>query len=527
MEIIGTELEEKERKSRSTMILISIALAVLFIISIVLFFTIKYLKEKQFKLIVNDQVVSSSSYSDDLFIFQGEKAYISLKDIDKIIGYKFYNGGYKQYTEDINKCYLECDNEVTTFERDSDKIYKTPVNDLDYTYYTLKEPIKRMNGKLYIESSDLAVSCNLQIYYSMEKNRIQIHTLPYLVSYYTRAYSNSAVETNFNNQKALLYGLMVVQSIDKTEKNSNGKVLKYGVNNLQNEEIIGMKYTAMEFIEGTEEFIVTTDENKVGLITSDGDTRVSPQYDALKQIDKDLNLYLATNNSKNGVIERNGKILIYPEYDQIGVDLAKYSNNDIKNKYILFNNAIPVQRDKMWGLYDKEGKQILPLEYTDIGCSIRTSEGKSVNSVLAIPSIEGIVLSKELEENEKRVTRYGVFSATGKELVPVRLENIYSVTTDGQEIYTMVFNGGQTYDLIEYVRRVFNYESEKTNTVDENTVDANETENDQNGNEMTSDVQNNTSVDQDTQTNANVVSNNAEGQQTQDAQNYQQQNGNQ
>ena len=139
----------------------------------------------------------------------------------------------------------------------------------------------------------------------------------------------------------------------------------------------------------------------------------------------------------------------------------------------------------------------------------------------------GVVLSKELEENEKRVTRYGVFSATGKELVPVRLENIYSVTTDGQEIYTMVFNGGQTYDLIEYVRRVFNYESEKTNTVDENTVDANETENDQNGNEMTSDVQNNTSVDQDTQTNANVVSNNAEGQQTQDAQNYQQQNGNQ
>ena len=55
---------------------------------------------------------------------------------------------------------------------------------------------------------------------------------------------------------------------------------------MSNEEIIGKKYTKIEFVESTKEFIVTTEENKVGIITADGRTKVNPQYDALKQIDK-------------------------------------------------------------------------------------------------------------------------------------------------------------------------------------------------------------------------------------------------
>ena len=316
---------------------------------------------------------------------------------------------------------------------------------------------------MYVNSNDLGVICNLQISYNNEKNRVNINTLPYIVNYYTVQYSNSSL-SNFNNQKALLYGLMIVQSVDNTDKNQDAKEIRYGVNNLKNEEIVGLKYTDIEFIEGSQEFIVTTPESKVGLITKDGDTRVSPQYDALKQIDKDRNLYLATNNKKSGVIERNGKILMYLEYDQIGVDTTQFPSNDIKNKYILFNNAIPVMRDKKWGLYSIDGKEILPVEYESIGCISRTSSDRSLNNILVIPEIEGIVIGKEYEiENNNKAIYYGVVSSTGKTLIPTGLETIYSVITSGQETYTMVYMGN-SMDLIEYIKETGILEKENNPT---------------------------------------------------------------
>lgn len=498
MEIVGTNEYEDKRKSKKLMIMITAAIVVLLIISIILFLVIYYLKSKQFKFVVDGKNVSS--YSNDLFIFEDEDIYVSLKDIASIIGYKHYNGGYKQYTEDSNKCYLECSNEIVTFERDSKKIYKTPVDDLDYTYYSLDESITRKNGKLYINSNDLGLACNLQIGFNKESNKVTINTLPYIANWYTTNYSNASVESNFNNQKALLYGLMVVQSVDNKEKDIELKDVKYGIHNLQNEEIVGMKYTNIEFIEGTEEFLVTTTEKKVGLITSDGTTRVTPQYDALKQIDKDKNLYLATNNNKSGIIEKNGKILIYLEFDQIGVDTTQFTTNDIKNKYILYNNAIPVMRDKKWGLYNVDGKQILPLEYDSMGCITRTSSDSSVNNILVIPEIEGIVVGKNFEvEKSKFVMYYGVVSSTGKELIPTWMETIYSVITSGQEKYTMV-NMGNSMDIIDYIRdnnildkNVENNLNENTNTIN-NQIDNNEIDNNvvNNTNEVSNNITNST-----------------------------------
>lgn len=452
MEIIGTNMEQKQQKNKKLMIAISIILVVLLLACVGIGIAIFYLKETQFKFFVDG--VSTSMGTEDLFQFDGDNVYVSLKDISSIVGYKYYNGGYKQYTEDASKCYLESTNEVCTFEKDSSKIYKTVPEELDYTYYTIDEPIKRINGKLYISSKGLETACNLQFYYSQEKNQIIIYTLPYLASYYTQAYSNSAVTSNFNNQKALLYGLLVVQNVDNTDTSmSSRNDVRYGINNLNNEEIVGMKYKNIEFIEGTEEFIVTTTENKVGIITSEGNTRIAPQYDALKQIDKDLNLYLATSNKKQGVIERNGKILIYLEYDQIGIDTTKFTTNDIKNKYILFDNAIPVMQNNKWGLYDIKGNMILPLEYNGLGCISGTSASKNFNNILIIPDVEGIVVSKgyPIENTKQETTLYGIVNSQGKTLVEPYLETVYSVISSGVEEYTMT-NNGNSYNVVEYIK---------------------------------------------------------------------------
>lgn len=448
MEIIGTDKQEKQRKSKKAMIIIIVILILLLIISIGLFVAISYLKSQEFKFYLNGKVMPNSVATSDIFVYEQDNVYVSLRDIAEIIDYKYYNGGYKQYTEDTNKCYLQGKNEIVTFEKDSKMIYKTPTGEVDYTYFNLDEPIKKINGKLYITSTGINIACNLQMAHNKDANNITIYTLPYLVNYYNTRYKNASLESSFNNQKALLYGLLVVQNIDNTEKPSNNE-LRYGIHNLSNEEIVGTKYTSIEFVEGSQEFIVATEEKKVGIITSEGETKVNPQYDALKQIDKDRNLYLATTNGKNGVIERNGKILIYLEYEQIGIDASAFPTNDIKNRYILFNNAIPVKQNGRWGLYNIKGELILPIEFISLGCISKTSSDKTLNNILIIPEIEGIVVCRQYEIESRKLEYYGIYNSKGKEIAPATLEAVYSVVVSGREEYTMIHNG-KAYDVIEY-----------------------------------------------------------------------------
>lgn len=477
MDIIGTNMEEKQRKSKKAMAIITALIIFLLIVSIALFVSIYYLKEAQFKFNIDGKAISTKKMNTDLFLYEGDNIYISLLDVAELIGYKYYNGGYKQYTEDKNQCYLEGTNEVVTLKNNETKIYKTPIDELDYTYFTIDEPIKKMaNGKLYISSKGLNLACNLQFVYNKEENRVTIYTLPYLTNLYVSNYKDAAIADNFNNQKALLYGLLVVQNVDNTERTSSNNNIRYGIHNLQDKEIVGMKYTDIEFNEGSEEFIVKTEENKVGIITSEGDTKVSPQYDSLKQIDKDLNLYMATSNNKKGVIEKNGKILIYLEYDEIGIDNTQFPTNDIKNKYILFNNAIPVKQNGLWGMFNIKGEKILPVEYYTLGCiSGSGSSNRNANNILIIPDVKGIVVCKQYEiENSKR-QYYGVVNSKGQEMVPLRLESVYSIISNGQEQYTMIV-GGESYDLIQYMEQWVNpdlwryneneYKDENNTTVD-------------------------------------------------------------
>lgn len=447
MEILGTNQRQEDLKTKKIMKIIIIAIVLLLITSMALLGVIYYLKSQQFRFEIDQNAVSQ--YSEDLFIFENDKVYVSLKDISNLIGYKYYNGGYKQYSEELTSCYLESSNEVCTFENDSNIIYKTPSDIDDYSVFTIKEPIKTINNKLYISSEGLSIACNVQIIYT--KNNITIYTLPFLTKYYTESSKYTAIDNNFNNQKAILYNLLVVQNIENsTSENNNIEELRYGVYTLDGKEIIGMKYTNVEFIESTKEFIVTTEENKVGIISSTGETKIRPQYDALKQIDKDLNLYLATSNNKKGIIEKNGKILIYLEYDEIGVDTKEFTNNNIKNPYILFNNAIPVKQNGKWGLFDIKGKLIVPIQYEGIGC---IANSKNFNNTLIIPEVEGVVFAEEyeLEENKKTIL-YGILDSNGKVLVQPALETVYSVTSNGREEYTMIYNETE-YDVIDYIKQ--------------------------------------------------------------------------
>lgn len=55
-------------------------------------------------------------------------------------------------------------------------------------------------------------------------------------------------------------------------------------------------------MENSQDFIVKTDDGKMGILASNGTTKIQPDYDEIKQIDKQQSLYLVKRNNKYGVI---------------------------------------------------------------------------------------------------------------------------------------------------------------------------------------------------------------------------------
>lgn len=450
MDLLGTEVSQKDLKTKKTIKIISIILGILCVISIGLGIYIYYLQSQQLKVTIDGKSVNLST-AEQLFLFDEQdkgKVYISIKDIASQLGYNAYNGEYNQFTEDANSCYIENTYEVANYTKGSEKIYKTLKQDKDYEYFTIDEPVKWVDGKLYTTPEGISIGANISFSYDTTKNSITIYTLDYLASSYGNTYQNAAItgeKADFSNKKALLYERLVVT-------NTEGK---YGVTDLKGNTIIGEKYDTIKFVESSKEFIVTTPEKKMGIISYDAVTVIQPEYDEIKQIDKDLDLYLVKNNNKQGVINKNGKFIVYMEYDQIGIDTSSFSGNNIKNQYLLYDYCIPVKRDKYWGMIDKNGNEILPAIYECFGSA---AKDKTTNGVLLLPKYEAIVVKGTTDGDvttatgEKKNTMYGIVDKYGKVLIRNVLESVYSVTNAGIETYYMNY-GGQTIDIDEYFKQ--------------------------------------------------------------------------
>ena len=466
MNLIGEdEYKEMEKKSSNkTSIIIIVAIVITMLICMGIVYAIYYIQSKQFVFTVDG--MAQTNYSQDLFVFEDGKAYISIEGLANVdaMGYKYFKGEYKQYEENKESCYVqESINqfEAASYVNGSNKIYKNmPDKTTEYEYFTIDEPVKQINGKLYTTIAGAKLGFNAEIVYNEDKNRVDILTLTNIAR---KVYGDDVVKDSnydvdtFNNFKALLYGMKLV-----TDESSK----KIGVYSLEDNVIIGMKYTDIEFMEATSEFKVTTDENKEGIVSSDGVTKIKPEYDSIINIDKDLKLYLVLNNKKYGVITDTNSIVIHTEYDTIGIDATQFTTNNIKNSYLIYNKCIPVQKDKKWGLFDLKGRNIIPVEYDTLGCTSSGVKDKTTNNLLIISkgSIEGIVVGKD--------KKYGVYSSDGKVLFPIVLDSLYSTTSSGIDEYYMMFNG-ITYNALEQINKyVSNNSSSSTqenNNIEQNT----------------------------------------------------------
>lgn len=448
-------LEEQKKSPKGSKILkYIIFITVIFLLMIIgLIIYVGTVNETTLKVVIDGKRINN--LPEDTFIIEGNNVKIKIKDLAPFLGeYSYRNGQYgrtSQYTEDKNSCYLQSNNEVVTYTQGSKIIEKVVLSegksnnteqnkDLKYEEYDIKDVVEMINNNLYTNLDGISIGCNVQIAYDKESNSINIFTLENLVNFATEKVKRANIsgeDVIFSNKKAVLYGLVVVQDEQKN----------YGVNSLNNEVIIGEKYASIKFIESTKEFIVKTLENKMGIISITKDnqskTKISPAYDSIEQIDEEL--YLVSNNNKYGIINKNNQIIVNVEYEEIGLNMNMLAKYDMKNAYIIYDECIPVKKDKLWGIINKTTRSfIIEPTYDDIGCIIGTSSENSARNVILVPEYEGIIVKKD--------EKYGMINSSGKIIIQPGPTEFYLTTTEGKNNYYFVYNG-ESINLIDFLKQ--------------------------------------------------------------------------
>ena len=500
MNLIDNELDKEKEKNNKIIKIIIVFIAILFILGIVLFAYMSYLKSKQFSFKLNS--VTMQNYPSDLFYDDDGEKYVSVKDLVNLMKKNkmeidYNNGGYKDYTEDNTKCYIETVDEVAGFEANSSKMYKVIKTDEIFEYFSLDKPVKSINGKLYTSLEGIRIGFNVALSFDKDSNTLRITTLDEIVKKYETQLNKAGISSksmSFANKKALRYGMMIV-------KNSEGL---YGVNNISSgESILGIKFTDLKFVESTKDFIVTTPEKKQGILSVDNGKTIEPQYTEIQQLDAELNLYLVKNEKgKYGVYNREKQeAIIYPEYDSIGVDKQAF---EMENPYILYDYCIPCKKIEdgieKWQLINIDGNKITQVYYDALGYVKGTKKDTKGNNVLIIPEIEGIVVYKD--------DVYGIINSTGKQLVKTELEQVYSETSGGKNIYYMVYNG-QTINILDLLEKAnsSNSEEKKNNNTSQGNTGTDEKTNNSTGNTTNNSTTGNTTNNTVNSTTGNTTNN--------------------
>ena len=482
MNLLDENYSNKEvNNTKKVMKIIIIAIIMVVIVIIGIFAYMMYLESTNLKVMING---SQNAEVVNLLQFESDGTiYVPVRKIASYLNYNSYNGEYTNKSEDSSKCYVECEGEVANLTLNSNKIYKLNLENKssNYTYVYMDNPVKAINGELYITTDGLQKVFNVTFNYNQNNNTISIYTMPYLISRYNSTilnYGYTAISEKFENRKAVAKGMLVV---------TNDKYL--GVIDPQDgTEILECKYDDITYQEATGDFIVCSN-SKYGIIGTNKETKVDISYDSIRLMDYDAGLYIVERNDKYGVIDLEGNNVIYAENDQIGVDISKFEENDLKTGYILVGNLIPVQRNKKWGLFDKNGNQVVAFEYDSFGY-IANNNREAIN-LLVIPDYDVIVACL----NE----RYTLINASGEQSFKAFVDDIYMTINGGEKSYVMIANN-RTYDVEEYLDRLGVQPTTNTQNEDNSNTTANTSTNEVNTTIEDNNQVNNETVNQDNQT---------------------------
>lgn len=459
MNLIEESFQTKEQKKKSRaklIVLISIGITLLIIIGISIY--LAYVQSTMLKLTLDG--TSNEKLKELLVIEEDGTVYMPIRQVAEYFGYDSFGGEYSAKSESTNKCYVQSENEVANFSLGSNKIYKLDLSseDENYEYVYTKQPVKAIGGQLYATEEGIEQGFNVIIDYNKDTNRITIYTLPYLIngySSYVLDYGYTQISDLFVNQKAVLNNMLVVLKEDTDEQ--------YGVIDTQGNTVLEPKYDNITYIPETGDFLVESN-GKVGIISKSKETKVQITYNSIELMDKDAGLYVAEKDKKFGVIDVRGNIKIYIENDEIGIDSTKFAENDIKNKYLLMDNLIPVKKGDYWGLYNKNGSKVVEFEYDSFGYI--ASNNKNATNLLVIPNYNVLVACKN--------NKYTLINSAGEKLFEPRADDIYMTISGGVTHYYISVND-RTWDAEEFLDQIGVKPINNTNTNNSSPNDTNST----------------------------------------------------
>ncbi len=428
--------EEKNKKTAIRIVLAAIILVVVIIIGIVSYMA--YIKGQELKVSLDG---NANNDVKKMLVFENGTVYAPIKKIASYLGYNSYNGEYFEKSESNSKCYVESENEVANFELNSKKIYKLDLNARaeNYEYVYSKEAVKAIGGELYASADAIEKAFNVSFQYNEDRNTVQIFTLPYLVNFYNPYVLNwgyVGISEEFANQKAILKNMLVVT-------NNNKRV---GVLDTEGKSILEVKYSNITYLSSVGEggdFLVE-DNGKVGVMSKNRETKIQLIYDSIELLDLDAGLYVAKKDNKYGVLDFRGKVIIYIENDEIGVDISRFKENGIKNKYILAENLIPARKDRKWGLYDTKGNLLVDYQYDSLGYTATSS--RNALSLLVIPDYNVIVACKD--------KKYTLLNSIGEELFSGPVADDIYMTIDGGKKHYYIRANDQEMDAEEYLNQI-------------------------------------------------------------------------
>ena len=465
--------EEKKKKMATKIILGAIIVVVLVIVGIVSY--LLYVQSTILRVTLDGQ---QNEQLKQLLVFEDDGTiYVPIKEVASYLGYESFNGEYSDKSESQSKCYVQSENEVANFTLGSNTIYKLDLtqNNSDYEYVHIKNPVKAINGVLYTTTEGIQEAFNVSFTYDQDTNRITIYTLPYLVQFYTPYaldYGYAEISEVFSNQKAILDGMLVV---------SNDRAM--GVIDTDGKSLLEAKYDNITYLPSVGDFLVQTD-GQVGVLSKTGQTKVDIIYNNITLMDSDAGLYVASRDNRYGVIDTNGVIKIYIENDQIGIDTSRFTQNNIKSKYLLADNLIPVKKENYWGLFDTNGNQVVDFEYDSFGYI--ASNSRDAYSLLVIPDYNVIVAGRD--------DKYTLLNSSGEMLFGLVADDIYMTISGGEKHYYISVNDN-IIDAEEYLEsrgiRNQNNSSSSNTSNSSNTTNSNNVSNSaQNNNSGTNNEQN-------------------------------------
>lgn len=438
--------EVEKRKKTKTPMIIGICIVVLLIIIIAIICTIVYLKSTVLSIKIDGKV---NNNLEKILYFTGEgneqKIYIPIRQVASFLNYEDYRGDYIAKSEDDTKCYVKNESETAMFSKDSNTLIKT-MDDLNYEYIRIDENVFEKDGELYTTPEGIEKAFNVLFEYDLSKNKIDIYTMMYLNQLYSSKLGLSEddnaqkekVSKEFADKKAIFEDMIVIIK-DK----------QYGVITASTgESVLETKYEEIKYLSTTSDFLVKSG-NKYGVLGKDASTKIRMTYDDIQIMDNQNGLYLVKKNNLYGVVDNKGKVIIEPSYPQIGIDISKYQQNAIENKYVLLNEIIPIKNSEdLWGLFNIKGEKIKDFEFTEIGCS--SVKGSDMYPAAVIPSYKIIVVGKD--------KYYNLITSSGEVLIPSYMLNSvyikYNAETGENKFYMTYNNNERTINVEDWLASI-------------------------------------------------------------------------